>query len=394
MPEFLNSFTNGFMPHGYCLRWDGPLLTVFIVGNLGIALAYFLIPAALRYFIGKRKDLPYAHIFKLFAAFILSCGLTHIAKVWTLYQPAYWVEATLDLWTAAVSLITAAVLLPLIPKALQLKSPRELEEANQRLEAQIVETKNAEALAEAARAEAELARDEAIKANALKSQFVANISHEIRTPMSGVIGMAELLTLNPDPEDAQELAFRVFDSSKRLLTVLNGLLDFSKLEAGKVETEKVAFSPYKLVDDVIALVRPNAESKGLQLAVSVQLPETVLGDESKIRQVLLNFLHNAVKFTESGTVTVGVEMQEESDAGILATFCVSDTGIGIDKDSQASLFQPFVQADGSTTRRFGGTGLGLSIAKQFVELMGGQTGFTSEEGKGSKFWFSVPLGVA
>ncbi len=150
MFEFLNSPTLGFMPHGYCLNWNGPLLAVFITGNLGIALAYFLIPAALRYFIGKRQDLPYPHIFKLFAAFILFCGLTHIAKVWTLYQPAYWVEAVLDLTTAIISLVTAAVLFPLIPRALQLRSPRELEEANKLLVLQIEQTKKAESLAEAA----------------------------------------------------------------------------------------------------------------------------------------------------------------------------------------------------------------------------------------------------
>ncbi len=386
--------TDGFMPHGVCLGWDGPLLTAFIVGNLGIALAYLLIPMALRYFIGKRKDLPYSHIFKLFAAFILSCGLTHVAKVLTLYQPVYWVEAGLDLWTAGISLITAAVLFPLIPKALQLRSPKELEEANKRLEAQIIETKKAESLAEAARAEAEVARDQAVKANALKSQFVANISHEIRTPMSGVIGMAELLTNSPDPEEANELAIRVYDSSKKLLDVLNALLDFSKLESGKVEIEKIAFDPHQLVKDAVALAEPNAVSKGLRIETNVDLPNKLIGDESKVRQILLNFLHNAVKFTNEGTVRVSAVIEKESKPHAMVRFSVSDSGIGIREKDQTALFQPFVQADGSTQRRFGGTGLGLSIAKQFVELMEGEIGFDSEESKGSVFWFSVPLELA
>ncbi len=134
MPDFWKNMTDGFMPHGYCLQWNGPLLTVFIIGNLGIAFAYFMIPAALRYFIGKRRDLPYGYMFKLFAAFILSCGITHIAKVWTLYQPAYWVEASLDLFTAFISLLTAVLLFPLIPRALQLRSPKELDDANQHLQ--------------------------------------------------------------------------------------------------------------------------------------------------------------------------------------------------------------------------------------------------------------------
>ena len=133
MPHLLNSLTDGFMPHGYCLRWEIPLLFVFIVGNIGIAIAYFLVPAALRYFVGKRQDLPYPHMFKLFAAFIMSCGITHLMKVWTLYQPVYWLEAIVDLWTAAVSLLTAGLLIPLIPAALKLRSPAALDEANEKL---------------------------------------------------------------------------------------------------------------------------------------------------------------------------------------------------------------------------------------------------------------------
>ncbi len=143
MPDLWNSLTDGFMPHGYCLHWDSKLLIVFIVGNLGIALAYFLIPLALRYFIGKRRDLPYPYIFLLFAAFILSCGITHVIKVWTLYQPVYWIEACVDLWTAGISLLTAALLIPLIPKALQLRSPKTLEEANQKLQSMAEELETA-----------------------------------------------------------------------------------------------------------------------------------------------------------------------------------------------------------------------------------------------------------
>jgi signal transduction histidine kinase len=227
----------------------------------------------------------------------------------------------------------------------------------------------------------------------LKSEFVATISHEIRTPMSAVIGMAELLTQDPEPDEVPELSQRVYGSSKRLLDVLNGLLDFSKLEAGRVEIDNSAFSPKDLIDEVSQLVKPNVLSKALRLEplIDVRLPDRLIGDESKIRQILLNFLHNAIKFTTKGEIRLAADVQHENEETISVRFSVSDTGIGISPEAQTRLFQPFVQADSSTTRRFGGTGLGLSIVKQFVVLMDGQVGVDSEEGKGSTFWFIVPL---
>jgi len=393
MPDFINSLSDGFMPHGYCLKWDGPLIAVFIAGNVGIAIAYFLIPAALRYFIGKRTDLPYAHMFKLFAAFILSCGITHLIKVWTLFQPAYWIEAGVDLFTALVSLLTAALLYPLIPKALQLRSPRELELANAKLQEQIAATETAQRMADSARVEAEASRDAAVKANQLKSEFMANISHEIRTPLSGVMGMAELLCLQPTSKDAPEIATHLFDSSKRLMSVLNSLLDFAKLEAGKLQVESVVFSPARVVQEVVTLVKPAAQGKNISLNVDLdaKLPESLIGDEDKIRQVLLNLAHNAIKFTDKGGVQIAVVVENQTDKEATLDFSVTDTGIGISAAAQPKLFQPFVQADGSTSRRFGGTGLGLAIAKQFVGLMNGQISMHSEEGKGSKFSFMLKL---
>jgi signal transduction histidine kinase len=370
-----NFFTDGFMPHGYCLRWDGPLLFAFIVGNLGIALAYFLIPLCLRFFIGERKDLPYGYMFKLFAAFILSCGLTHIAKVVTLYQPVYWVEAGLDLWTALVSLVTAACLFPLIPRALSLRSPKELEEANSSLQREVQEK--------------EKAKNEAIKANQLKSQFVASVSHEIRTPMSGVIGLAEMLTRDPSlSQQGKADAQRLLASSKRLLAILNDLLDFSKLEAGKAQIEVIEFSITELLEEVLGLTRPAAVAKGIVLdgQLDEAVPAYICGDQDKIRQVLLNLISNAIKFTHEGGILLTVSSRFPN-----LEFSVTDTGIGIDELAQKALFQPFVQADGSTKRKYGGSGLGLSIAKQFVELMGGQIGVHSEAGQGSTFWFVIPI---
>lgn len=382
MPDLLSSLSGSFMPHGFCLQWNAPLLFVFIAGNLGIALAYFLIPVALQRFIGKRKDLPYPFMFKLFAAFILSCGITHLTKIWTLYHADYWLEAGLDLWTAGVSLATAALLYPLIPKALQLRSPRDLQEANDKLEQQVNETREA-------RAEAEVARDAAIKANQLKSEFVATISHEIRTPLSGVVGLAEMLTLDPDPADLPEMSKKLYDSSQTLLTVLNALLDFSKLEAGKMEPDSVAFSLRNLVGNVVDLMERSATSKGLQMQTNIdpEIPEQLYGDEEKTRQILTNFTHNAIKFTDSGKIGIEAKLVKQNDTCATIRIGVSDTGIGIKPEILSKLFQPFTQGEAGTNRRYGGTGLGLAICKKNADLLGGQIGAHSTPGQGSEFWF-------
>ncbi|MDQ5966065.1 MAG: hypothetical protein QG625_2220 [Cyanobacteriota bacterium erpe_2018_sw_39hr_WHONDRS-SW48-000098_B_bin.30] len=538
--DFWNALTNGFMPHGYCLKWDGPLLTVMIAANIGIALAYFAIPIALRYFVGTKKDLPYPYMFKLFAAFILSCGMTHLAKILTLFQPLYWIEAGLDLLTAIVSLLTAFLLLPIIPKALKLRSPKDLEVANQELaeankklasselemqrqvdertrelseaverlkvsEAQFkslfdfmpqlgwtaepdgsidffnkgwyeyvggawgqmhgwnweevhhpdyleevvknwthsLETKTpfemqfplkskdgnyrwfitrvrpmfdadgklvkwigintdiedsrnaAEKLEQKVKertAQLDAARLEAVRANELKSQFVANISHEIRTPMSGVLGLSELLTLETEGE-VQETAQHIQTAAQNLMALVNDLLDLSKLEAGKIDIVKEDFVIASTVEQVIEVFSVSAANKNLEVTriVSAEAEKLVRGDQGKIRQILQNLVQNAIKFTDSGSVVVSVALQKRQDGLSYFQFSVKDTGPGIAAETQKRLFQLFVQGDGSTTRRHGGTGLGLALSKRLVEAMHGVITVDSVEGKGSCFAFTIPL---
>ncbi|MBK7745988.1 MAG: PAS domain S-box protein [Candidatus Obscuribacter sp.] len=538
--DFWNAMTNGFMPHGYCLKWDGPLLTVMIAANIGIALAYFAIPIALRYFVGTKKDLPYPYMFKLFAAFILSCGMTHLAKILTLFQPLYWIEAGLDLLTAIISLLTAFLLLPIIPKALKLRSPKDLEVANQELaeankklasselemqrqvdertrelseaverlkvsEAQFkslfdfmpqlgwtaepdgsidffnkgwyeyvggawgqmhgwnweevhhpdyleevvknwthsLETKTpfemqfplkskdgnyrwfitrvrpmfdadgklvkwigintdiedsrnaAEKLEQKVKertAQLDAARLEAVRANELKSQFVANISHEIRTPMSGVLGLSELLTLETEGE-VQETAQHIQTAAQNLMALVNDLLDLSKLEAGKIDIVKEDFVIASTVEQVIEVFSVSAANKNLEVTriVSAEAEKLVRGDQGKIRQILQNLVQNAIKFTDSGSVVVSVALQKRQDGLSYFQFSVKDTGPGIAAETQKRLFQLFVQGDGSTTRRHGGTGLGLALSKRLVEAMHGVITVDSVEGKGSCFAFTIPL---
>lgn len=533
--------SNGFMPHGVCLRWDGPLLFVFIAGNVGIAIAYFIIPIVLRHFIGQRKDLPYPHMFQLFAVFILSCGITHLIKVWTIYQPAYWIEALVDLWTAAVSLATAALLIPIIPEALKLQSPAELDKANKKLkemteelqaakdsleaevarrteelmaatlkskdseafykqlfdfmpqlgwtaqpdgyidfynkgwydytgttfeqmkgwgwehvhdpqylpavletwkaaiskgtptemkfplkgadgefqwfltrimplhdengkvkrwvgininiQEQVEQTNTLEAMVKARTAELQAAKDLAEHALEAKSRFLATVSHEVRTPMSGIIGLAELLSMESLGDENEQIAKAIFDSSKRLLQILNDVLDASKLGEGKITLERRKFPVKSLILEVAQLLKPDADKKDLFIRANTDngIPEYVCGDELRLRQILLNLGFNAVKFTRAGGIDLSAQLISKEDEKITVRFAVTDTGIGINQEKLKSIFEPFEQAAVSTSRIYGGTGLGLTISKNLVELMGGKIGIESKPGDGSTFWFEIPF---
>ncbi len=239
-----------------------------------------------------------------------------------------------------------------------------------------------------------LARDAALDASRLKSEFLANISHEIRTPLSGIVTIAELLMLEKCSPEVTELHKVLQDSAQRLNRTVNDLLDLSKLEAGRMVLNTVDCDIRDLVLDVMLTVEPTAKRKFLTIASDIHdsVPKVVSVDELRLKQILLNLVHNAVKFTESGSVNVTVHCEPGPRNYLRAS--VKDTGIGIPEKSKRSIFEPFTQADGSTTRRFGGTGLGLAISKKSAELLGGEIGVESEEGQGALFWVRVPVGAS
>lgn len=509
-----------FMPHGYCISWDVPLLTLHVLSDILIALAYFSIPIGIIYFVRQKDDITFKPVYYLFAGFITACGITHLMGIVTLWLPLYYLEGVLKAITALVSVATAIYLIPRLSDMVALPDLRELSGLNRQLRQENESRRQAETELQQSRAllaesnkmlssvldaipvrvfwkdkqsqflganrlfladagltdieqlvgksdydmpwaeefadkfrqddaaviasgEAKLqfeellldaegnevwvstnkapltnekeetigvlgtyediskakqgarelveAKEQAEQANVAKSEFLANMSHELRTPLNGVIGTLNLLGEGQLDTHQNHLVGLSKDSAESLLSLLNDILDLSKIESGKMELHHHDEDLNDLLGEVAKAMSSRADEKDLELLCPGHfLPALVVNvDRLRLKQILINLLGNAIKFTETGSVTLDLAVMSQQQQSTTLRFSVSDTGRGISESAQQTLFERFSQVDGSTTRQQGGTGLGLAICRQLVEMMGGRIGVTSTEGVGSTFWFEI-----
>mgnify|MGYP006192080149 FL=1 len=377
-----------YLPHGFCIAWNPQLLAMHVISDFLIAIAYFSIPIGILYVARKRPDTELQPIYYLFAAFILACGVTHVMGILTLWVPLYYTQGITKIVTALVSVATAIYLLPKLKHIMALPDLGKLTQINTALAEEIVSRRQSEA---SLRQSQELA----LQAQKTQAAFLANMSHEIRTPMNGVLGTLNLLLDSELKPEQLQLAAASKRSAASLLSLLNDILDISKVESGQMT---LRHSPLELADvlaDVEAALAFDANSKGIELKCPAEaLPKTIyLGDSVRMRQILLNLVGNAIKFTEVGHVKVVCREVSRTEQQATLEFTVEDTGIGIAPEHQKNLFKRFTQVDSSSTRRAQGTGLGLAIVKELVTLMGGKVRLHSEPGHGTEIVFSLKLGI-
>jgi signal transduction histidine kinase/CheY-like chemotaxis protein len=377
-PRFISALVSSrFLPHGYCYLWNTKLVSLHVVSDLLIGLSYVGISVMLWYVVRRfRRHLPFHWIYIAFGIFIVACGFTHFMEVLVLWLPYYWAAGALKAVTAVASVGTAIALPFLLPKTVELvESAKASAELRRNLEV--------------SNRELELRNRELKRATELKSQFLASMSHELRTPLTAIMGFSDLLsaeTAGPLTEKQKRYSQHILDSGRHLLGLINDVLDMSKIEAGHLVLQFQTLRVADVVNEVLTSIGPLASAKLLSVETSVPADLRVYADRLRVRQILVNLLSNALKFTGSGG-RIRVDARFDGD---FAEVSVTDTGLGILPEEQASIFDEFRQVGETTKGVREGAGLGLAITKRLVEHHAGRIWVQSQLGKGSRFTFTLP----
>jgi len=380
-----SSVATGFLPHGYCYLWNKPLLWTHLLSDILIGVSYVIISCSLIVLMRRVRDaVPFSWLFIAFGTFIVACGMTHFMEVVTLWKPYYWMAGGVKIVTATASVLTAIVMPFLVPRfqttiyeAQQSKAREQAAERAAELEEQV----------QRRTAELRIALSAAEEASRAKSEFLARMSHELRTPLNSIIGFSNVLQKNKGeflPPKELEYVGRIGVNGRHLLSLINSILDLAKIEAGRMEAELGDVALDQLVSDVVGQLDGVVRDRPVTLRAEVPAGvSSVMTDDTKMRQILLNLIGNALKFTEKGSVTV--RLVADPVTHVPERIDVIDTGIGIPPERLDAVFHPFEQADTSTTRKYGGTGLGLAITKSMCELLGTHLTVSSVVGEGSVF---------
>jgi signal transduction histidine kinase len=413
--EFVNNFffSGNFIPHGHCYLWKPELVGLHILSDAVITLSYYSIPLTLLYFVRRREDIPFKSIFLLFGAFIVSCGTTHIMEVWTLWHPDYWLSGGIKAFTAIISFYTALTLIPLVPQALALPSPEQLEVANQALQEEITERKRVEhelrqykghleelvnqRTAELEKANEQLQQEiiqrqqsqekmgqlliELESANKELNDFAYVVSHDLKAPLRGINSLSEwLLADYADKldDEGKELINLLIHRVKKLHNLIEAILQYSRVGRIKETIKQVNLN--EIVTDVIELFQP---LENIQIEIANQLP-VVYCEKTRIEQVFQNLLGNAIKFMDKPQGKIVIACTEENENWKIS---VSDNGPGIEKQHFVRIFQMFQKL--SDSKDLDSTGIGLALVKKIVEMYGGKVWVESEVGQGSTFFFTL-----